>query len=359
MKQQFLKWAKRFGLFALARRMTAGKLRILCYHGAWIAEGPVYGSYLFMDPESFARRMALVKSLGYPVLPLDGAVEKLRNGTLPPGATAITIDDGWYSTFAHMLPVLKSKQMPATVYVTTHYVVKERPVLNILVGHMLDRAAPGPYNWPEIAPGAGDGEIRLDGPAGRTAVAERIWERLDALPDVESRYDEVRRLSALFGYDLARAEAERWFDLMRAEELRAAHNDGFDIQLHTHRHRQYGFNADRVASEITENRQQLAGILGLSGESFTRFCYPSGNWSETLFPVLRRLGIDQATTTDPGLNARDAEPLALRRILDGEGLSDLDFEARLCGFWDLVEALKSALARDRGHKAQDTRQEPA
>lgn len=346
MKQQFLKWAKRLGFFALARRMTRGKLRILCYHGAWIAEGPVYGSYLFMDPERFSRRMALLRRLGYPVLPLGDAVARLRAGTLPAGATAITIDDGWYGTFAHMLPVLKAHDLPATVYVTTHYLVKERPVLNILVGHMLARAPRGPYAWSRIASGEGqDGEICLDHQAARARVAEHIWARLDALPDVESRHAEVTRLARLFQFDLGRAEAERWFDLMRADEVRAAHDDGFDIQLHTHRHRQYGFDAARVVAEIEENRQHLAAILDVAPAHFTRFCYPSGNWSETLFPVLRQLGIDQATTTDPGLNGRDAEPLALKRILDGESLSDLDFEARLCGFWDLVELVKGVRAR--------------
>lgn len=342
MKQQFLKWAKRLGLFALARRMTAQRLRILCYHGAWIADGPVYGSYLFMSPDRFARRMALLRRLGYPVLPLGDAVRHLRAGTLPPGATAITIDDGWYGTYAHMLPVLKAQGLPATIYVTTHYVVKERPVLNILVGHMLQRAAPGPYPWAEIATdGAENGAFRLDAPGMRSRVAETIWARLDLLPDVDARHAEVRRLAAIFGYDMARAENARWFDLMRAGEVRDAEAQGFDIQLHTHRHRQYGFDAERVAGEIAENRRLLADITGRAPQDFTHFCYPSGNWSDSLFPVLQKLGIESATTTDSGLNARDAEPLALRRILDGESLTDLDFEARLCGFWDLVEAIKN------------------
>lgn len=58
---------------------------------------------------------------GYPVLPLGEAVRRLDEDRLPDQAVVITIDDGWSSTYTHMLPILESLGLPATVYVTTWY----------------------------------------------------------------------------------------------------------------------------------------------------------------------------------------------------------------------------------------------
>ena len=39
MKQAMLSTAQRVGLFALARKASASRLRILCYHGLWTTPG--------------------------------------------------------------------------------------------------------------------------------------------------------------------------------------------------------------------------------------------------------------------------------------------------------------------------------
>ncbi|MBM3585043.1 MAG: hypothetical protein FJX36_11660 [Alphaproteobacteria bacterium] len=105
MKLALLRAAKAVGLFGLSRLLTRRSLRILCYHGVWLGEG-TFGNYLFMRPETFRARMRLLASLGYPVLGLDEAVERLAAGTLPACATVITIDDGWYGTYRHMVDAL-------------------------------------------------------------------------------------------------------------------------------------------------------------------------------------------------------------------------------------------------------------
>ena len=79
--------------------------------------------------------------LRYPILALEEALQRLRTGTLPPCAVVITIDDAWYSTYARMLPVLRRHDMPATIYVTTYYVMAQHPVLNVLIHYMVMRAA--------------------------------------------------------------------------------------------------------------------------------------------------------------------------------------------------------------------------
>ena len=73
LKCLFYRVSKRLGLFALARRLTAGQLRILCYHGLSIDDEHIYSPGLFMRPEMVRSRLEILVRDGYPVLPLDQA----------------------------------------------------------------------------------------------------------------------------------------------------------------------------------------------------------------------------------------------------------------------------------------------
>ncbi|KON82472.2 polysaccharide deacetylase family protein [Azoarcus sp. PA01] len=343
-----LQLAKAAGLFRVARHLTRKQLRILCYHGVWLGGPPHYGDCLFMSAAQFASRIELLRRLGYPVLPLDEAVSRLADGTLPECAVAITIDDGWYSTAAAMLPILKRYRLPATVYVTTYYALARRPVLNVLLGFMLARCErlPPSEALPEAARALVP-ENRFPGEEARQRIAAALCDHLDRLPALDARWEALERLAQAFRFDLGAVLADRRFDLMTEDEIRAMRRDGFDVQLHTHSHRMHGFDVRRVGEDIARNREALGRILGETAPPLAHFCYPSGVYHETVFPLLREQGIRSATTTEFGLNGRRADPLALRRILDCESFSDLEMEARLCGFWSLASAATRRL-RPRG-----------
>src|ERR1043165_631679 len=102
-----LRMAKSTGLFALARRLTARDVRILCYHGAALRDEHQFSPGLFMSKETFAARMEFLARQGYPVLKLEEVVERLEQGDWPPAATVITIDDGWFGTYRIMAPILQ------------------------------------------------------------------------------------------------------------------------------------------------------------------------------------------------------------------------------------------------------------
>lgn len=345
-KTAVLQMAKASGLFSASRRLTRKQLRILCYHGVWLGGPPHYGDCLFMSAERFASRIELISRLGYPVLPLDEAVTRLAEGTLPDCAVAITIDDGWFSTSAAMLPVLKRYRFPATIYVTTYYALARRPVLNVLLGFMLARCTRMPSR--DELPGAVRAlvpEGRLPDAGERQRLAGALAAHLDALPTLALRWEALERLAVAFRFDLAAVLADRRFDLMTQDEIRAMRREGFDVQLHTHSHRMHDFAPARLREEIARNRDALALTLSESPETLVHFCYPSGVYHEKAFDVLREQGIRSATTTEFGLNRRDAEPLALKRILDCESFSDLEMEARLCGFWSFLSAAAGGVRR--------------
>jgi peptidoglycan/xylan/chitin deacetylase (PgdA/CDA1 family) len=129
---------------------------------------------------------------------------------------------------------------------------------------------------------------------------------------------------------------------MTPDEVRAA-GAALDVQLHTHRHR---FPDDPLLAraEIEENRRVLAPLVE---RPLVHFCYPSGYWSEALFPVLEAAGVETATTCEGGLNGPDAHPYALSRFFDGEHVTALEFEAELSGAAELLRTVAGWLGRVR------------
>lgn len=330
-----LRTAKALGLFALARRLTRRRLRILCYHGGALADEHRFSPGTFMTGETFARRMAYLACERYPVLPLDEAVRRLDDGTLPDCATAITIDDGWYGTYAVLFPVLRAHGFPATLYVTTYYVAKQTQVFNMLVRYLLWRHADRSLDLACVDP-ALQGAFALSDPVAREAAVERIEAHAHRAPDACARQCLAERLAAALGHDAAASRAARLFAMADAEEIREMAESGVDIQLHTHRHRLPRDDRAAVAREIADNRAALAP---LTERKLVHFCYPSGRYAACQLPWLEALGVETATTTEPGFNGPETPRLELTRFLDSETVSDLEFEAELSGFYELIRRL--------------------
>jgi hypothetical protein len=95
----------------------------------------------------------------------------------------------------------------------------------------------------------------------------------------------------------------------------------------------------RIGEELSANRRVLSELLGQKPERLRQFCYPSGVHHPQAFEPLAALGVETATTTAFGLADAATHSMALPRILDGQSMSDLALEARLSGFWFLLNRL--------------------
>ena len=340
MKIVVFRLAKALGLFALSRWLTRRGLRILCYHGIWLGEGH-YGNFLFMSPEVFAGRMAFLTRAGYPVLSLDEAVARLKSRSLPPGATAITIDDGWHGSYRHMLPVLEAHGLPATIYVTTYYAQRQYPVFNLVVRYLLDRAEVEELDLAALGV-PGGGRVALGSADARAKAGETIVAHGSGQLDGAGRHAFGARLAAALGLSYDALVEQKVFHLMSFAEIADAVRRGHDIQLHSHRHRIPLDDPAGLAQEISENRALLEAI---TQKPLQHFCYPSGIYEKALWPQLEALGIASATTIEQGLNFAGAPPLGLKRLLDGQEVQPIEFEAELCGFVELARRLRRPLHR--------------
>lgn len=75
--------------------------------------------------DDFCRHLDVLDEWGADVLPLDEAVDRLREGTLPPRAVVLTFDDGYASVIETAWPQLRERGMPATLFVVTDSLDRE------------------------------------------------------------------------------------------------------------------------------------------------------------------------------------------------------------------------------------------
>jgi peptidoglycan/xylan/chitin deacetylase (PgdA/CDA1 family) len=320
MKITILRVAKLFGLFALMRIVTGRGIRILCYHGIWLGKEGFGGDAMFMSRTVFESRLDLIQRLCYPVVALSAAVDALdRRARVPSGSVVITIDDGWYSAFAVMLPALRKRSMPATLYCDTAHLQSEMPVAHVMAHYLR----------------------RLTTPTGHCSAVEATFARATdrARPFVE-RMTATHELSRLLGAEIEPYIKDRVFDYMTRAELVEAANAGLDVQLHTHNHSLHDFTPAKISREIDENRRTLAALLGRDPESFRHFCYPSGITSPDAAKALEQIGLASSTTTRYGIAWPSSPRQMLPRILDDEHITPIEFEAELCGVGHLLRATK-------------------
>jgi peptidoglycan/xylan/chitin deacetylase (PgdA/CDA1 family) len=317
------------GLFRLARYVTRDGLRILCYHGFAVAEEYKYRSTLFIQGGLFRRRIEYLKREGYPILPLGTAVEALSTGRLPACATVITMDDGWRGVYSVALPLIKELRIPVTVYVTTYYVENPMPVYTVTLSYLFWKSSACRVSLPR---GLGTFELRSQADKAEEA-AQKFGESLAP----GERLQLLKELAEALDVSFDDIEQQRLFRVMDEQQLRCLADAGVDIQLHSHRHQWPLYDRGMVESEIAENRRFLEPIVS---HPLEHFCYPSGVYGLHQGAWLAALGVKSATTIEPGFNYGDTSRFALRRVVDGGPVSEIEFAAEMTGFMEIVRRLR-------------------
>lgn len=272
---------------------------------------------------------------GFAVLPLDEAVTLLEEGKIPDRAVVITIDDGFYGTYKHAFPLLREFSFPATTYVTTYYASNQSPVFGLTVRYIFWKSGKMVLDLDGLGLERTE-RLSIDDPGVRDAIMEEIVSRGNHLSSNAERDRLIGLLGERLGVDAGSIVADRMLGIMNTGEIREMSEAGMDIQLHTHRH-VFPENKEKALEEISDNR---AVLEPLAGSPLLHFCYPSGNYSREQWGWLEETGIKSAVTCDLGLNYHGDPPMGLKRFLDADDISRIEFEAEMCGFGELLRGLR-------------------
>jgi peptidoglycan/xylan/chitin deacetylase (PgdA/CDA1 family) len=300
------------------------RLLILCYHGVSISDEHRWHPELFVTAEFLRRRFQLLQRAGCNVLPLGEALDGLARGTLPERAVVLTFDDGFQNFVSRAMPVLQDFRYPATNYLSTYHCQTQTPITSLTIRYLLWRGREMANPGSSVLPA--DAHERLRDLGSREALARRLDSAQRPMPKAQKQ-DWLRSLAQDLDVDWAEFLAQRQMHLMSPSEVARAAAAGFDIQLHTHRHRTPD-GREAFLSEIETNRRLIASM---TGRAPVHFCYPSGVNKPAFLPWLRSSGIASATTCAAGLATRGDDAMLLPRFVDTMAQSEAVFLAWLHG----------------------------
>jgi peptidoglycan/xylan/chitin deacetylase (PgdA/CDA1 family) len=329
------------GAFKLALFLTRRHVRILGYHGIALDDLHIFSPFVFMRESTFRRRLEIVRKRHMNVISLDTAIKSLQAGSSGAREVVITIDDGWWSTLEFAAPLLKRFGYPATLYLSTRHAVDGTPVAAVVLGYMLWKRHERQLKLENIDPSI-DGIYEPGSEHDATHVLlERKITQLN--PALQARM--LKQIAERLGLETAALTTDKRFRLIDLENIRTLAQLGVDTQLHTHDH--------FMPQEFTELRAQLERNADYirryrDGDPPRHFCYPSGQHSDEHPLWLAKLDIASATTCDPGMNHSGQNPYLLRRFLDSESISEIEFEANICGIFEIAKLMRTSIGRVLG-----------
>jgi peptidoglycan/xylan/chitin deacetylase (PgdA/CDA1 family) len=313
------------------RRRSVAHGVILMYHR--IAKPSADPWKICVSPENFAGHMRELRELAE-VAPVQDVPRRLRPGRRSKPVAAVTFDDAYLDNLTDAKPVLARYEVPATVFVPTGWVGRNRPIWWDHLTHAIleARELPGTV---ELQIGGLDVEWRdldLDtgSKAGRRArqrLYREIWSRLRVLNDAD-REAALDRLLAILGTDDADVRDVR---AMNRAELKALVDGGL-VQLGSHSVTHPSLPtlpSDAKAWQIEQSAQQFCE---LTGSRPSLFAYPYGDLDEESVDLVRASGYTTACSIREDLVWEGDDPLTLPRLAIGDW-PPAEFRVRMRHYW--------------------------
>ena len=123
-----------------------GRLSIPIFHRVLPQVDPLFPDE--MDAARFDAVCGWLKSW-FNVLPLDEAVRRLKNGTLPQRAMALTFDDGYADNHDVALPILKRHGLPCAFFIATGFLDGGRMWTPTYIPNLFMRSRCAGVSWSE------------------------------------------------------------------------------------------------------------------------------------------------------------------------------------------------------------------
>ena len=308
-------------VFQFASSMGGPKLSILIFHRVYPEADPLFPDE--PDARRFDKMMGWVKTW-FNVMPLDAAVDALKQRNLPTRALAITFDDGYADNRTTALPILERHGLSATFFIATGYLNCGR-MWNDTVIESIRRSKTktlevGCINAFE---GSGLNSLPIASLSEKRNAIQRIVGQIKYLSATE------RQATSESIADQCAADLPNDLMMTTGQVIELQHA-GMLIGAHTVTHPILAKLGTRdVRNEIFDSKQLLESVLG---EEITLFAYPNGipdrDFQAKDAAIVKEIGFKAAVTTAWGVTTADSDLMQLPRFTPWDN-KRLFFGARL------------------------------
>jgi peptidoglycan/xylan/chitin deacetylase (PgdA/CDA1 family) len=260
----------------------------------------------------FAKTVRFLKR-HYNVVGVDEVIGSRRGKRrLPPRALLITFDDGWSDNVDYALPILKSENVPAVLFVVADAVGRSRPFFQeeLMAAWRSNRLSEGEWRTLGQAAGfarplPGGNDLRALRELIAAVEAMAVAERNQILASLTDRLSDGTR------------------HMVSAEELSRLRAGSVEIGLHGKTHTPMTQASD-LDSELEGARASVARQMNAEPARLSTMSFPHGRWTPEIVARARLLGFDLMFTSVPALNVLDPScPDLLGRIgVETEAVQD-------------------------------------
>jgi len=312
---------------AIDRLFYSGSTQILMYHG--FSQGSDVSSKVskHVTVADFEEQLEFLVSEFNPIsltLFFDACNGKV---SLPPRSVVLTFDDGYASNYELAFPLLKRYQVPATVYLTTEFVLEKRLLwtdkveLSIQQGQLPDAGR-------KLAELTGISELASESNWEELVKHVKGWIKCHSECDKQVL---VEKIMLAMKIEEAVLDTPATAQPLTEDSIREMLGSGLiEFGAHTRTHPILSrCNDEQVVYEILTSVREVETLIG---QPCRHFAYPNGRENEfdqRSVDTLKKAGIETAMTTIEGENDRNSDLYRLKRIGVYNGISLHQFKANL------------------------------
>lgn len=257
----------------LFRAWHRRRILVLMYHGVLPDADPLANDdWLQVRTSEFAEQMAFLRQYYHPVRLMDAVEGKLEPADKP--MAIVTFDDGYANNFHHALPVLQQFNIPATIFVATSYIGRQK------------------FFWWD--------RMRLSMQAHNKPVPPEWAHQLKQLPpsQIDSALDHLLEGANISPEAMPQFPPDS-YRAMTVDELQQAQKSGLiDFGSHTHGHEIIEHLSDSELRHILEEARQYLRHWGMDAKLFAA---PNGDYLDRQIPILAEQGLKACVATQEGL----------------------------------------------------------
>ena len=298
-------------LFAKSR----SQYLILTYHRIVPSREAIAGLQpgMYVEPNTFQMHMDYLKKY-FHVVPFQEIIRLSKSFSDKVDSKpfcVLTFDDGWFDFYKYAFPILLQEKMYATVFLPTSFINTNKMFWSDIIAYLIVKIGKNKHDprragtlksdlARHIAGLKGPEESKVDNAI--SLLKKYRKEQIDAILDEISDCFDISFPStgrAFLNWDEVR-------EMFRSGLIAfGSHTDRHEILVH--------LTDDDIKNELNQSKEKLIKE-NVVDNTFIPFCFPNGDFNESIVKLVPESGYHASVTTESGWNGMNDPMFKLKRI---------------------------------------------